>query len=158
MFYGSVAAFGLTILQEILIGERFWLRLIGGIFLLCLGIRTLLSKPAGSAVDAKSASNGLMGIYLSTVFLTVTNPATIISFTVIFAGLGIANRNDNSISAVFLVSGVFLGSASWWLTLSTGIGFVRERFTPEWLIWVNRTAGAIIVVFGAAALTTLMRS
>src|ERR1700690_269205 len=112
MFYGSVAAFGLTILQEILIGERFWLRLIGGIFLLCLGIRTLLSKPAGSAVDAKSASNGLMGIYLSTVFLTVTNPATIISFTVIFAGLGIANRNDNSISAVFLVSGVFLGSAS----------------------------------------------
>jgi threonine/homoserine/homoserine lactone efflux protein len=155
MLYGSVAAFGLTIVQEILTGQRFWFRLIGGLFLLYLGIRTLLSKPVEIAANTKSSGNGLMDAYLSTVFLTLTNPATIISFSVIFAGLGFANTNGNYFSAAFLVCGVFLGSASWWLTLSTGIGFLRARFTPDWMIWVNRIAGAVIMAFGVAALVTL---
>ena len=154
MLYGSVAAFGLTVIQDILTGQKFWLRLIGGIFLLYLGIRTYLSKPAQSSANARSTNNGLAGAYLSTVFLTLTNPATIISFTVIFAGLGFANINGNYLTAAFLVGGVFGGSATWWLTLSIGIGFFRERFTPGWMIWVNRIAGAVITVFGLAALIT----
>ncbi len=158
MCYGSVAAFGLTVVQDILISGKFWLRLIGGIFLLYLGVRTLLSRPAEAAANPKSTSNGLLGAYLSTVFLTLTNPATILSFTIIFVGLGFANANGNYLAAAFLVCGVFLGSASWWLTLSTGVGFFRERFTPEWMVWVNRIAGGVIVAFGAAALTTLTRS
>jgi threonine/homoserine/homoserine lactone efflux protein len=43
--FGAVAAFGLTAISDILIGQQFWLRLSGGIFLLYIGIRTLLSKP-----------------------------------------------------------------------------------------------------------------
>ncbi len=155
MFYGSVAAFGLTIVQDIFVGQKFWFRLIGGIFLLYLGIRILLSKPAETTAQARPASNGSVGAYLSTVFLTLTNSATIISFTVIFAGLGLANSNGNYVSAVFLVSGVFLDSALRWLTLSAGVGFFRERFTPGWMVWVNRIAGAAIMAFGAAALAIL---
>jgi threonine/homoserine/homoserine lactone efflux protein len=155
MLYGSVAAFGLTIVQDILIGQRLWFRLIGGIFLLYLGFRTLLSKPAETAAATTPSGNGLIGVYLSTVFLTLTNPATIISFTVIFAGVGFANTNGNYFAAAFLICGVFLGSASWWLTLSTGIGFLRESFTSDWMVWVNRIAREVIMVFGIAALTTL---
>jgi len=84
--YGSIAAFGLTLISNFLITQQVWLRLIGGLFLCCLGLKTLLAKPAEQAATAKG--NGLIGAYVSTFFLTLTNPMTIISFAAIFAGLG----------------------------------------------------------------------
>ena len=151
MFYGAVAAFGLTAIQSFLHDWQFWLRFIGSLFLLYLGLQTFFSKPAESATQIKGVRGGLPGAYLSTVFLTLTNPATIISFTVIFAGLGFSSTDGNYSSASFLVLGVFLGSAAWWLTLSSVVGFFRERFTSQWMIWVNRIAGSIIFIFGIVA-------
>ncbi len=154
MFYGAVAAFGLTAIQTFYSSWQFWLQLIGGLFLLYLGAQTFISKPAKSAPQANETRGGLLAAYLSTVFLTLTNPATIISFTVIFAGLGFGKTGGNYTSASLLVLGVFLGSSTWWLTLSSVVGFFRERFTNRWMIWVNRIAGAIIFVFGIIALVT----
>jgi threonine/homoserine/homoserine lactone efflux protein len=150
MFYGAVAAFGLTAVQEMLIGQSNWLRVVGGIFLLYLGLKTFFSKPAEEA--AKSSRGGLFGAYLTTFILTITNPITILSFIAIFAGLRLGETDGNYISAAFMVLGVFLGSAAWWLTLSTGVSFLREKFTPVLLAWVNRLAGVIIFIFGLAAL------
>jgi threonine/homoserine/homoserine lactone efflux protein len=150
MFYGAVAAFGLTAVQDLLLGQSDWLRLAGGVFLLYLGIRTFLAKPAEQA--AKTSRGGLLGAYVSTFFLTITNPLTILSFLAIFAGLRLGETTSDYTSATFMVLGVFLGSAAWWLTLSTGVSFLREKFTPDLLTWVNRLAGVIIFAFGLAAL------
>ena len=83
MIYGAIVAFGITVIMDLLIGQAQWLKFIGGIFLLYLGMRTFLSKPAEQA--AQTNSNGLLGAYLSTLFLTITNPMTILSFIAIFA-------------------------------------------------------------------------
>jgi threonine/homoserine/homoserine lactone efflux protein len=150
MFYGAVAAFGLTAVQDLLLGQSGWLRLAGGIFLLYLGLRTFLTKPAEQA--ARTSRSGLFGAYLSTFFLTITNPLTILSFLAIFAGLRLGETNGDYISATFMVLGVFLGSAAWWLALSSGVSLLREKFTPALLAWVNRLAGTIIFAFGMVAL------
>lgn len=150
MFYGAVAAFGLTAVQDLLIGQSNWMRIVGGIFLLYLGVKIFFSKPSEDA--AKSSRGGLFGAYLSTFFLTITNPVTILSFLAIFAGMRLGETDGNYISASVMVLGVFLGSASWWLTLSAGVGLLREKFTPNILTWVNRLAGVIIFAFGLLAL------
>jgi threonine/homoserine/homoserine lactone efflux protein len=36
--------------------------------------------------------------------------------------------------------------------LSSAVGLLRERFTPAWMVWVNRLAGVLIISFGLAAL------
>ena len=150
MFYGAVAAFGLTAVQDLLLGQSGWLHIVGGIFLLYLGVKTFFSKPAEQA--ARSSRSGLFGAYLSTFFLTITNPITILSFIAIFAGLRLGETNGDYISATLMVLGVFLGSAAWWLTLSTGVSLLHDKFTPALLVWVNRLAGVIIFVFGLLAL------
>lgn len=150
MFYGAVAAFGLTAVQDLLVGQSNWLRIVGGIFLLYLGVKTFLSKPSEKA--AESRRGGLFGAYITTFFLTITNPLTILSFIAIFAGLRLGEMGGNFLSATIMVLGVFIGSATWWLTLSTGVSLLREKFTPALLFWVNRLAGGIIFVFGLLAL------
>ena len=153
-FYGSVAGFGLTFISSLLIGQSFWLRLIGGAFLCYLGVRTFLARPAEKAAADKS--NSLAGAYASTLFLTLTNPTTIFSFAAIFAGLGIASTAGNYLDAGLLVLGVFIGSALWWLTLSSVVSIFRAKFGARQLQWVNRISGIIILVFGVLALVSLL--
>jgi threonine/homoserine/homoserine lactone efflux protein len=152
-FYGCVAGFGLTFISSFLVGQKMWLSLFGELFLLYLGIKTLLSKPAEK--EATIRQNGLFGSYLSTFLLTLTNPMTILSFAAIFAALGLGNTSGSYASALILVLGVFLGSATWWLFLSGGVGLFRDKFNTQGLLWVNRVSGLIITAFGAVALVGL---
>jgi len=151
MVYGSLAGLGLTFVSDILVNQQMWLRLLGGAFLCFLGIRTLLSTPSERAAPADG--QGLLGAYVSTFVLTLTNPVTILSFAAIFAGLGLAAADNKG--AATLVVGVFLGSALWWLTLSGIVGLVRHRLGFSVLRWVNRASGLVIAGFGVAALVSI---
>jgi threonine/homoserine/homoserine lactone efflux protein len=151
--YGSIAGFGLTFISNFLVSQHMWLRLIGGVFLCYLGIRTILAKPADQAALAKG--NGLLGAYASTFLLTLTNPMTILSFAAIFAGLGLGGTSGNYRSAGVLVLGVFLGSGLWWLVLSGGVGLLRAKLNPHGLQWINRISGVTIAGFGALALLSV---
>ena len=157
--YGCIAGFGLTFISTFLIEKSQWLRLVGGGFLLYLGIKTFLTQTKSTADpdDSLVLGNSLTGNYLSTFALTLTNPLTIISFAAIFAGLGIGSTSSgNYLSAFILVIGVFLGSGSWWFLLSGVVGLFRQRFKPDSLIWVNRISGVIIFIFGIVAILSLV--
>ena len=151
--YGAIAALGLTVVTDLLVGGEMWLRLLGGVFLVFLGTRTFLSKPSQS--PASPGGRGLLGAYASTLLLTLANPTTILSFAAIFAGLGAGVGNGGALSAMTLVVGVFLGSALWWLVLSGTTGLFRGRFSTGGLRWVNRVSGTIIAAFGVIALSGL---
>jgi threonine/homoserine/homoserine lactone efflux protein len=147
--YGSIAGFGLTFVSQWLIDQSLWLRWLGGAFLCYLGIKTIVStaKPDELSVDSRE----LAGMYASTLALTITNPATILSFVAVFAGLGLATNGADYRSAIALVAGVFLGSASWWLVLSSGAHLLRDRLSRR-LVWINRASGIILLIFGIVAL------
>ena len=151
--YGFIAGFGLTYVSNILVGYQSWIRLLGGLFLCYLGLRTFASKPAESPDHVKG--EGLLRDYASTFLLTLTNPMTIISFAAVFAGLGIGSAAGDYGSATLLVLGVFAGSAAWWLILSGGVSLLRSKFSPMALGWVNKAAGIVILGFGVLAILSL---
>jgi threonine/homoserine/homoserine lactone efflux protein len=152
--YGLIAGFGLVAITNYLIGQQFWIQLIGGLFLCYLGFKTIILKASHTTVTAQR--NNLAGAFLSVFFLTLTNPMTILSFMAIFAGLGISNTEGHAGSALILVVGIFSGSALWWGILSSGIGLVKHRFKTNTLTMINRLSGAIILMFGAFALYGLL--
>jgi threonine/homoserine/homoserine lactone efflux protein len=154
VIYGCIAAFGLTAISTFLVSQRFWLGFLGGLFLCYLGIRTFVSKPTDGRVEGQG--KGRFSAYLSTFFLTVTNPMTILSFTAVFAGLGLGTTS-NYLDATALIAGVFVGSAAWWLLLSSGVGILRSRFSSRSLMFVNRLSGVVIFVLGLYSLSKLIR-
>lgn len=147
MVYGAIAAFGVTAITGLLVDNAFWLSIIGGSFLLYLGIKTFFEKPSDK--PAQAAQDGLLSMYASTFFLTITNPMTILSFAAIFAGTMLGKTTG---SPLVIVAGVLAGSATWWLTLSFGVGLLRDRLTQTHMAWINRISGAIITAFGFYAL------
>jgi threonine/homoserine/homoserine lactone efflux protein len=147
--YGMIAAAGLTLAADSLVRQQTWLGLVGGAFLLYLGVQTFRSPtPAMGGETVKG--NTLFGDYLSTFVLTLSNPITIFSFIALFGGMRAGA--DFALSAFILVAGVFSGSALWWMALSGGVGILRGRFNAAVMGWVNRAAGVVILGFAVVML------
>lgn len=153
--YGTVAALGLTAIASLLESMQLWLALAGGAFLAWLGVKTFMAPPATQAAALQPAN--LLADYGSALGLTLTNPATIFSFLAVFAGMGLATTGGDYLLALMMVLGVFLGSAAWWLILSTGTALLRTRITANTLRWVNRTAGVLITGFAVYLLVGVVR-
>ncbi len=152
--YGSVAGFGIDLVSNFLIDQRMWIHLIGGALLLLLGIKVLLTRPAEQAAQTKYTVRGIWWSYLSTFLLTITNPMTILSFVAVFAALGVANSSNDYVSASFTVIGVFLGSALWWLILSSVAGWLRGKLNRTAILWIGRLSAVIIIGFGIVGIVS----
>jgi threonine/homoserine/homoserine lactone efflux protein len=150
VIYGMIAVLGLGALSDFLISGQFWLQLIGGIFLVYLGGRTFFTKPQEKTAHVTHGS--LIKDFISTFLLTLTNPMTILSYLAIFAGLGISQTAGETLDqGGWLILGVFLGSALWWMILSEGVTLFRKKASHRVMLWVNRIAGLVIMGFGLAA-------
>jgi threonine/homoserine/homoserine lactone efflux protein len=118
-------------------------------------VRTLIARPGATAGDCASSPGA--GAYLSGLGLTLTNPVTILAFVAIFAGAGFAQQGAGW-AATALIGGTFLGSAVWWLLLSSGVVLLRRSLADDevrWsrtLGWINWLSGAVLLGFGLYAI------
>jgi threonine/homoserine/homoserine lactone efflux protein len=145
--YGAVAAFGATIISEFLITERAWLQRIGGAILILLGLRLLFAKVEEKMTGAES-NRGLLGDFLSTFILTLTNPMTFVAFAAIFTTMGIGAVKGHSLLTAELVGGVCAGSGLWWFILCAGAHGLRAHFDFRKLTTINRATGVFVLVVG----------
>ncbi|CAA7602810.1 Lysine-type exporter protein (LYSE/YGGA) [Acididesulfobacillus acetoxydans] len=146
--YGGIVGFGINLVSSFLMDQRIWIHLTGGALLLLLGIKGLFARPAERAAQTKTPVRGLWWSYLSTFVLTLANPMTILSFVAVFAALGVANSSHQYLRATLTVSGVFLGSALWWLILSGVAARLKGKLNRSALVWIGRLSAAIIIGFG----------
>jgi threonine/homoserine/homoserine lactone efflux protein len=153
--YAGLAAFGIGAVTTVLVGERLWLTLIGGTALVLLGIRTVVNRPQGDVITARVDGAGLAMAYASTLGLTITNPATIISFAALVASLGIG-VGAGYLPPTLVVVGVFIGSATWWCIVA-GLGEgLRARVTPRLLRGISAFSGVAIAALGVLAILSAL--
>ena len=152
--YGAIAAFGLTAITELLVGADRWLGILGGAALVVLAIRALRTTLASNAAPVARADSTRLdrpfAAWASMVGLTLTNPATILSFGALFASIGAGTGGPAGAAAV--VAGVFLGSVAWWAILTGAVSALRARLTPRVVRGINVVAALIIGAFGVGAI------
>lgn len=151
--YAGIAAFGLTFVSDVIASQHVWLRLIGGGLLLFLGIRTYRAKRKDPVVPYNN--KGLLGSYISSFLLALTNPVTIFAFVAVFAAFGLGHKLS-LLSAGILVVGVFAGSCLWFLTIGYVATLFRKNLDAGGLRWVNRISGVLIILSGIAAFVSLI--
>ncbi len=150
--YAALAAVGFAAFAGLIDGISAPLRIIGGLFMLWLGWQSFRPRPV--PVAATVGARDLVGTVAATFALTIANPATILSFVAIFAGLGLAEETDLAGKAI-VVGGVFAGSLAWWLALSGGVALARRRLPPGFVLWVARASGVVLIGFGLVAIGSL---
>ena len=158
LLYASIAAFGISAVEEVLLEYRTSLSLVGGIFLLVLAARTATGKGAVEPKRGRTAASAVTA-FVSGCVLTATNPLTVLGFVAIFAGFGVGKGRTDTNRVLALVIGVTVGSILWWMTLNGIIARIRHHFEQRTLQRVNLAAGSIIAAFGFYELTVgIMRA
>jgi threonine/homoserine/homoserine lactone efflux protein len=156
--FAAIMGFGLTWIAQMIEGYATIIELIGGAMMVYMGYRTFVSPPILRGMDDKPDSEGtnLLRAIVSTFALTVTNPATLLFFGGMFAGLGgLAGGAGDYGDAGFVVAGVVGGSAGWWLALTTMIGLFHTRIDEKAMRMINRACGILVMVCGLVVLVHL---
>lgn len=157
--FGAVAAFGLSFVADFFLTHESWLRLVGGILLVAIGVETMLKKTpkaqTGDDEDDDPKHPHYFSSFIRTFMLTITNPITILAFGPIFVAADAVVKDGDLVAAWTLIAGVFAGSQLWWMMLCTGTHFGRRHITESRMQWVNRVSGVIIVMFGVMAVASL---
>jgi arginine exporter protein ArgO len=91
-----------------------------------------------------SGGSDLLRCFAGTFVLTLSNPATILSFIAVF---GVMAGRTAVASPTVMIAGVLLGSALWWLLLSAVVGRLRERFDAHWRRRVNVVSALVLAGF-----------
>ncbi|UVK96657.1 LysE family translocator [Pseudomonas sp. B21-048] len=152
--YGFIGALGITAIIATLISFKPWLCIFGGVFLAYIGYQTIRSKGSTTALAGERAN--LFKAYSTTLFLTLSNPMTILSFIAIFAAMsdGMINDQSSQHSVLPMVTGIFLGSAVWWLGLSGFSSLFKTRISQSKLRLINYFSGSTITLLGAYQVAT----
>ncbi|HKQ26737.1 MAG TPA: LysE family transporter [Burkholderiales bacterium] len=148
--YAAIAAFGITAVSWLLLAATFWIKLIGSLLLIVLGVRITVSRPA---LDSRKSVEGSgLHVFGTAYALTLANPPTILFFAGIFAS--VASLATASQSVVFS-AGVFAGSMLWWIILTTLVTKSAALMKPPVMAAINRLSGLVLIGFAAHALATL---
>ncbi|MEK3771943.1 LysE family translocator [Paenibacillus sp. FSL R5-0887] len=150
--YGSIAGFGLSALTAFLVDYKTVLQALGGLFICYLGMKSLLELPDTDSTAPNSPKSSLNS-YIVTLLLTLSNPMTIIFFLGIFSASGVLLSHSSS-NMPFLVSGVFLGSALWWMGLTGSTALFRTNIMlgRSKQLMFNKLSGLVMLSFGIVSL------
>jgi threonine/homoserine/homoserine lactone efflux protein len=148
-FYGAIAAFSITLVIDFLLREQFWIRVVGGILLVTIGVIYFRKPPQPLKQEEGEPAHS---DYVSTFLLTLTNPTTVLSFLAVLTALGMDEKRPWWLSFL-VVGGIFAGSTLWWIILVLIVNKLRDRFTERTVCWMNRIAGLAIGGFGIVTFT-----
>lgn len=146
--FAAIAAFGLGAASAF-VADAAWLVDVGGLVLIALGLKDMIP---GATITSAPSLAGELGAYAGAVLLTLTNPATILTFAAVIVGLGLVPDLVSPIQGAIFVAGVFVGSAAWWMLLSTAAGKFGDRLSAGAIRWTRRAAGCAFIAFGLYAI------
>lgn len=148
MTCGMLVVFGLTQAQDFLTHNQSLLAVIAGLLLCSFGIRTIFNQI--SLDSGHSESRAALHAFISIFFLAIVDPVSIIDFMALCLGLTI----DFSLpkNAVSFITGLFLGSATWWFSLCGLLLYFRQRISVSMIQVIQYIVGAGIFAFGIKTL------
>jgi len=149
-FYAAIATFGVTALTTAFAAGRRPLAVVGGVILVVLGVTILMARGREATATKATNGRGAAWAYASTLGLTITNPATIVSFAALAATLGLGT-GGSFLRPSLVVIGVLLGSVAWWCVLVFGVSLLRARLTPGVVRGVSTFSGLAIAALGILA-------
>ena len=155
IIFATVTLYSLAVVMSFIENNLMFIKAIGGICVVIVGVTIFAKNPVVQIRNNRSGKgSSLWSDFLSMLLITIANPAFILIFVALFAAFGVSS-DGQFISSVLMIAGVFLGSSLWWFILTFIVNLIRKKFRPRHLLWLNRLAGALIVILGASSILSM---
>ena len=159
-----IAFFFYAILHSQIEQYKHILSIVGGIFVVIVGVVIYLQKPSKKVNLDGTVQNTPWRDFASMFGFTMANFVTIIPYLLaFFAMFGVSShQGTHDVASLFsslLIIGGFLGGAVlWWFLLTLLISLFRRSFRPHHMRTINRIAGIIIGLLGVITILSTVIS
>jgi threonine/homoserine/homoserine lactone efflux protein len=159
-FYGLLGALGVAGIVTALPMLTVALKAAGGAFLVWMAWTIAREAPRVPAAVQETSRTPVTRDFLTTFALTLSNPLTIFSFIAAFAALGplpsVSGEHGAPgwLSVAPMVTGVFAGSAVWWLFLSGVTSALRTKLPLAFTRGISIFSAVAIATFGIVQMVT----
>ena len=153
LVYAVAVVFSLGLVASSIEPYMLWVRLLGGGYLVYIGIRLWLAKPTinqDGKIEADREKQSGLRLYLTGLLISLTNPKVIIfylSFFPLFVDLNAAGVWSHLLVLLLVAFGLMTGV----VIISGGGGWLNQMVRdPKKAVIVNRISGVILVLVGVA--------
>lgn len=166
----AILAFSVYAILKSYIDEySYIIQLVGGIFVVIVGIFIFFKNPVPQIRKNKTGQSVLWQDFGSMFGFTLANFIVVIPYILAFFTMfnidlsidfsGVAHGTVqfmNALNNILVLGGFFLGATLWWLAVTSIISIFHKGFKPRHMIVINRVAGVVIMVLGVATLLSVI--
>jgi len=145
--YAIIAGFSLTFVIDFIRAHEMLFQVIGAVVVLVLGIHIFFTNPVKDIRRNRLRGNTHFQDIISSFLVTFSNPLTVFVFLAVFTSSGVAVSLEQPYHSFFVILGILTGAFLWWFSLSGIVSLFRHKINLRILWWINKTAGAIIILF-----------
>ena len=142
--YATLAIAGAGTVAAELVHWNQHVRLLSCAILIFLGARVLVRRPPGTQSVEPIYSRHA---FASSFAVALCNPLTILPYLLVASGNAAVGVAGAALS-LWSILGVFLGTATWYATISGGAAFFRSSLPPAAIRTLNQVAGALLIGLG----------
>ena len=146
-FYAWIAAILSSLVEGWMKAHSLWFYLVGGIFLIYVGIKILRSHIHHNKRDKKPTKTAAIKSFFHILFLTLASPMTTLLFINFFNTMSVFEKISHPGDIAAVVLGVMAGAAAWYATLVSIVSIVSKKYDLKIFRYVNLIAGSAIIGF-----------
>ena len=148
IIYALITGLGLSFVMDLITSpqNKFILQLSGSLLLLVFGVYCFRSDPTKMIHRSGKRKGSLVHNGLTGFLVTFSNPLIIFLFMACFAQIAFV-VHDHPVEMSFGYLCIFVGALLWWYGLTWLVDMVREKFSDNGIILINRLIGSVVIMF-----------
>lgn len=153
IMYAAITGYGMSFVMDFVNSPstQSILQTVGSIVLLIFGVITFRSDPMKKAHASAPKPGSLIHNGVTGFLITVSNPTIVFLFAACFAQFAFVIP-DYEIGMVLGFTSIFVGAMLWWYGLTWLIDLIREKFSTDGIVIINRVIGTIVIFFSLIVL------
>lgn len=153
IIYALITGLGMSFVMDFITSDtnKFWLQLFGSTLLLVFGVYCFLSNPTKKIHRSGRQKGTLVHNGVTGFLVTFSNPLIVFLFMACFAQFAFVVPN-RPVEMTFGYMCVFFGALLWWYGLTWLIDIIRDKFSDDGIMIINRFIGSVVIVFSLVML------
>lgn len=149
-----IAALGLGFSTEFIQQHEGPLKVIGSVVLIVFGYIIFNKNPSKSLTKLEENKMSTWKVFMSSLFLTVSNIATLFLYVALFARFNVIDADKPFGYDLITILFIGIGASLWWLLVTYLVNKLRSRFNPRGLQIFNKIIGVLLIGLGVVGIIT----
>lgn len=152
LIYTIITLFFIGFVVDFIEDNQLVIQAIGSLILIIFGIFIYKNTPAQQKIQVTSSNNNLIGDYVSSFLLTLSNPLILFVLIALFAQFEFLNDSTTLFHIIVGMLSILGGAFLWWTTLTFIVSRFNDKMTYSGIKLINHIVGIIIMSIGLAGI------